>query len=179
MRPIIEASQLVKRYGRVAALEGLDLVVDSGGVVALLGPNGAGKTTFVSLLATLIRPDEGTLRVGGHDVVRSSRQVRSHIGLAGQHAAVEGALTSRKNLGLVGRLYGLGRVAARTRAREVIDQPSLDEVHGGEGCEGSSRRPRVRGCGGLRRSSPRREVVWTSWRVCSGTRLVTSCCVIP
>jgi ABC-2 type transport system ATP-binding protein len=128
MRPIIEASQLVKRYGRVEALEGLDLVVDSGGVVALLGPNGAGKTTFVSLLATLIRPDEGTLRVGGHDVVRSSRQVRSHIGLAGQHAAVEGALTSRENLELVGRLYGLGRVAARTRAREVIDQLSLGEV---------------------------------------------------
>jgi ABC-2 type transport system ATP-binding protein len=128
MRPIIEASKLVKRYGRVEALAGLDLVVETGGVVALLGPNGAGKTTFVRLLATLIRPDEGTLRVGGHDVVRSDRKVRSLLGLAGQHAAVEGALTGRENLELVGRLYGLGRVAARARAREVIDQLSLGEV---------------------------------------------------
>jgi ABC-2 type transport system ATP-binding protein len=73
-------------------------------VVALLGPNGAGKTTFVSLLATVIRPDQVTLRVAGHDVVRSSRQVRSYLGLAGRHAAVEGALAGRENLELVGRL---------------------------------------------------------------------------
>jgi ABC-2 type transport system ATP-binding protein len=130
MAAVIEASEVAKRYGPVRALAGLDLVVESGGVVALLGPNGAGKTTFVRLLATLIRPDGGTLRVGGHDVVRESGAVRRLIGLAGQHAAVEAAMSGRENLELVGRLYGLDRREARARARDVIELLDLGEVAG-------------------------------------------------
>src|SRR6188472_3220178 len=83
--PIVEARRVRKRYGKVEALAGLDLVIEPGQVVALLGPNGAGKTTFVRLLATLARPDVGALAVDGHDVVREAAQVRSRIGLAGQH----------------------------------------------------------------------------------------------
>ena len=126
--PVIDASNLVKRYGQVSALAGLDLVIEPGGVVALLGPNGAGKTTFVRMLATLIRPDDGTLLVGGHDVVHEDRQVRALIGLAGQHAAVDGALTGRENLEMVGRLYGLSRTKTRARAADVIDRLRLGDV---------------------------------------------------
>src|ERR671925_548708 len=93
----IEATGVVKRYGKVAALDGLELVSEPGQVVALLGPNGAGKTTFVRAVSTLLRPDEGSLRVVGHDVAREPAVVRRHIGLAGQFAAVEPAMT-----GLVG-----------------------------------------------------------------------------
>src|SRR5438874_11076504 len=91
--PIIEARGVTKRFGKVEALAGLDLVIDPGQVVALLGPNGAGKTTFVRVLSTLIRPDGGTVHVGGHDVRREPNRVRALIGLAGQHAAVENAMT--------------------------------------------------------------------------------------
>jgi ABC-2 type transport system ATP-binding protein len=128
--PVIEAGGLTKRYGRTEALAGLDLVIEPGAVVALLGPNGAGKTTFVRAVATLLRPDGGALRVYGHDVVRASRQVRARIGLAGQHAAVEGTMTGAENLEMVGRLYGLGRADARARARAVIEQLALEEVAG-------------------------------------------------
>jgi ABC-2 type transport system ATP-binding protein len=126
--PVIEASNLTKRYGRTEALARLDLVIKPGAVVALLGPNGAGKTTFVRAVATLLRPDSGALRVYGHDVVRASRQVRACIGLAGQHAAVEETMTGAENLEMVGRLYGLGRADARARARAVIEQLTLGEV---------------------------------------------------
>src|SRR5580692_4298805 len=98
MAPIIEARGLVKKFGKTTALDGLDLTVESGEVVALLGPNGAGKTTFVRTVATLVPPDSGTLRVGGFDVVRQGRHVRALIGLAGQNAAVEAAMTGRENL---------------------------------------------------------------------------------
>jgi ABC-2 type transport system ATP-binding protein len=124
----IEASSLTKRYGRTEALAGLDLVIEPGAVVALLGPNGAGKTTFVRTVATLLRPDGGDLRVYGHDAVRASRQVRACIGLAGQHAAVEATMTGAENLEMVGRLYGLGRTDARTRACAVIEQLALGDV---------------------------------------------------
>ncbi len=93
MTPIVEARALTKRFGKVEALTGLDLVVEPGQVVALLGPNGAGKTTFVRAVATLLPPDGGTLRVGGYDAVTQSSHVRQLIGLAGQYAAVEGAMT--------------------------------------------------------------------------------------
>jgi ABC-2 type transport system ATP-binding protein len=126
--PIIEAHGVVKRFGRVDALAGLDLAVESGGVVALLGPNGAGKTTFVRMLATLLRPDAGTVAVGGHDVVRHADRVRAVIGLAGQHAAVEAAMTGRENLEMVARLYGSTRRGARGRAADVIDELGLGEV---------------------------------------------------
>ncbi len=105
--PILEARGLMKRYGKTQALAGLDLVAEPGRVVALLGPNGAGKTTFVRAVATLLRPDAGTLHVDGIDVLRKPARVRQVIGLAGQFAAVEEAMTGRENLEMVGRLFGL------------------------------------------------------------------------
>jgi ABC-2 type transport system ATP-binding protein len=128
MTAIVDARGVRKRYGKVEALAGLDLAIEPGQVVALLGPNGAGKTTFVRLLATLARPDSGTLAVDGHDVEREPAQVRSLIGLAGQHAAVEDAMTGRENIEMVARLYGLGRARARARTDEVLDRLSLGEV---------------------------------------------------
>jgi len=111
--PILEARGLMKRYGKTQALAGLDLVVNPGRVVALLGPNGAGKTTFVRAVATLLRPDAGTLHVDGIDALRKPARVRQVIGLAGQFAAVEEAMTGRENLEMVGRLFGLSRKAAK------------------------------------------------------------------
>jgi ABC-2 type transport system ATP-binding protein len=128
MPPIVEARGLTKRFGKVQALAGLDLDLEPGRVVALLGPNGAGKTTFVRILATLVRPDGGSAAVAGHDVVRRARRVRATIGLAGQHAAVEPAMTGRENLEMVARLYGRRRSRARARAAEVVDQLSLGDV---------------------------------------------------
>src|SRR3954462_7906552 len=93
MHPIVEASGLVKQYGDVRALDGLDLTAPAGKVLALLGPNGAGKTTLVRSIATLTRPTAAPLRVAGHDVRPHPEQVRRTIGLAGQYAAVEPALT--------------------------------------------------------------------------------------
>ena len=128
MTDIIDARGLVKRFGKVEALAGLDLTIASGEVVALLGPNGAGKTTFVRTLATLIRPDDGSVRVAGCDVVRDASRVRALIGLAGQHAAVEEAMSGRENLEMVARLYGLSSRQSRGRAGDVIDQLRLGEV---------------------------------------------------
>jgi ABC-2 type transport system ATP-binding protein len=127
---IIDAQGVTKRFGKVQALTGLDLEIDSGQVVAVLGPNGAGKTTFVRTVATLLRPDAGTVRVAGHDVVNEARRVRALLGLAGQHAAVEDAMTGRENLQMVARLYGLNGRQARARANEIIEQLALDEVEG-------------------------------------------------
>jgi daunorubicin resistance ABC transporter ATP-binding subunit len=103
----------------------VNLEVASGSVVALLGRNGAGKSTLVQILATLLVPDAGTVRVGGVDAVREARRVRALIGLAGQAAAVDGTLTGRENLELVARLYGLRRREARMRAQEVLERLSL------------------------------------------------------
>ena len=128
MSPIVEAEGVVKRFGKVRALDGLDLVIEPGQVVAVLGPNGAGKTTFVRTLATLVRADAGTVRVAGHDVRRHPARVRAAIGLAGQYAAVEGAMTGRGNLELVARLYGHRGADAKARARSVVEQLVLDEV---------------------------------------------------
>jgi ABC-2 type transport system ATP-binding protein len=127
MTPTIEAHGLVKRYGRVRALDGLDLVAERGQVVAVLGPNGAGKTTFVRAVATLLRLDGGTLRVAGHDVRREPQAVRGAIGLAGQFAAVEPAMTGRENLEMVARLFGQERRAARASAAAVLEQLGLVE----------------------------------------------------
>src|SRR6266540_1653151 len=104
MPPTIEAEGLVKRFGRTTALDVLDLIAEPGQVLAVLGPNGAGKTTFVRAVATLLRLDGGSLRVAGHDVRREPQRVRRMIGLAGQFAAVEPALTGRENLEMVARL---------------------------------------------------------------------------
>jgi len=115
----------MKRYGKTQALAGLDLVAEPGRVVALLGPNGAGKTTFVRAVATLLRPDAGTLHVDGIDVLRKPAKARQVIGLAGQFAAVEEAMTGRENLEMVGRLFGLSRKDAKDAAVRVLDQMQL------------------------------------------------------
>ena len=121
MTPTIEASGLRKRFGKTVALDGLDLVAEPGQVLAVLGPNGAGKTTFVRTVATLLRPDAGELRVAGHDVRRRPGAVRRVIGLAGQYAAVEPAMTGRENLRLVARLFGQDRRAARASSDRVLE----------------------------------------------------------
>lgn len=114
MPAVIEAKGVTKRFGDVPALDGLDLVAESGEVTALLGSNGAGKTTFVGAVATLVRPDAGEIRVAGIDVAAEPERVRQIIGLAGQFASVEPAMTGRENLHIVARLFGLSRRAAGT-----------------------------------------------------------------
>ncbi len=126
----IEAHGLEKRYRKTAALDGLDLVAEPGQVVAVLGPNGAGKTTFVRAVATLLRLDAGTLRVVGHDVRREPQAVRRLIGLAGQFAAVEPAMSGRENLELVARLFGHDRRSARASADRVLEQLGLLDAAG-------------------------------------------------
>jgi ABC-2 type transport system ATP-binding protein len=128
MTPIIEAHDLTKRFGDVHALDGLDLVAQSGRVTALLGPNGAGKTTFVNAVATLLRPDSGEVRVAGIDAVSEPRRVRQIIGLAGQSASVEPAMTGEENLEMVARLFGLDRRAARAAAAEVLERLGLTDA---------------------------------------------------
>ena len=128
MTATIEAQGLRKRYGKTTALDGLDLVAEPGQVLAVLGPNGAGKTTFVRAVATLLPLDEGTLRVVGHDVRREPAAVRRLIGLAGQFAAVEPAMTGRENLEMVARLFGQDVPTARTNAAAVLDALGLDDA---------------------------------------------------
>lgn len=128
MPPIIEARGLVKRYKNVNALAGLDLVAESGHVTALLGPNGAGKTTFISAVATLLRPDEGQLHVAGIDVLRHPKAVRRVIGLAGQYASVEPAMTGTENLELIARLFGLAKTESRRAAAEVLERLGLTDA---------------------------------------------------
>jgi len=125
---MIEAQGLTKHFGEVEALAGLDLAVPSGQVLAILGPNGAGKTTFIRTIATLTRPTSGTLQVHGIDVVARPKQVRRVIGLAGQYAAVEGAMTGRENLRMIARLFGHDRKAARVAADSVLEQLGLEDA---------------------------------------------------
>jgi ABC-2 type transport system ATP-binding protein len=126
--PLLEARGVTVRFGKVTALDGLDLTAPPGEVLAILGPNGAGKTTFVRTVATLQRPSGGELRVRGNDVVRDPVAVRRDIGLAGQFAAVEPSMTGRENLEMTARLFGHGRNAARRAAAAVIDQLGLGDV---------------------------------------------------
>jgi ABC-2 type transport system ATP-binding protein len=118
---VIDAQGLVKRYGEVVALDGLDLQVPQGTVLGLLGPNGAGKTTAVRILTTLLIPDAGEATIGGVDLRTNPEGVRRIIGLSGQYAAVDEYLTGYENLDMIGRLYRLGRRRARARARELLD----------------------------------------------------------
>jgi ABC-2 type transport system ATP-binding protein len=128
MSVTIRAEGLEKRFGKTSALAGLNLVAESGQVTAVLGPNGAGKTTFVRAVATLLRPDAGKLTVGGYDVRSHAPAVRSLIGLAGQFAAVEGAMSGRENLEMVARLYGQDGRTAKTSAARVLEQLGLTEA---------------------------------------------------
>ncbi|MEJ2866705.1 ATP-binding cassette domain-containing protein [Actinomycetospora sp. OC33-EN08] len=124
----IEVAGLVKRYGDVTALDGVDLQVPRGTVLGLLGPNGAGKTTIVRILTTLLQPDAGRATIDGIDVLADPREVRRRLGLSGQYAAVDEYLTGFENLDMIGRLYHLGRRRARERARELLAQFSLTDA---------------------------------------------------
>jgi len=138
----VSARGLVKTYGDVTALAGLDLDVPGGTVLGLLGPNGAGKTTAVSILTTLVRPDSGSATVAGVDVMSDPRGVRSRIGLSGQYAAVDEHLTATENLEMIGCLYGMSRGEARRRGLELLEQFRLMEA---------SDRPLKTFSGGMRR----------------------------
>lgn len=127
-QPAIEVRGLAKSYGKVRALCGIDLEVAAGSVLGLLGPNGAGKTTMVRILTTLLKPDSGSARVAGLDVVRDAAALREQIGLAGQYAAVDENLTGLENLRMVGRLYGMGRPEAKQRGRELLDRFELTDA---------------------------------------------------
>ncbi|MFL6122151.1 ATP-binding cassette domain-containing protein [Actinophytocola sp.] len=130
MTVAVECAGLVKRYGRTTALAGVDLEVPANTVWGLLGPNGAGKTSVVRILATLLRADAGVARVGGFDVARDGERVRGLIGLTGQFAAVDEALTGYENLLLVGRLLELAGRTARARADELLTRFGLTEAAG-------------------------------------------------
>ncbi|WP_043622818.1 daunorubicin resistance protein DrrA family ABC transporter ATP-binding protein [Nonomuraea candida] len=128
MSDAIVAEGLVKKFGDVVALDGMELRVPEGTVFGLLGPNGAGKTTTVRILTTLLRPDAGRAEVAGLDVVRDARRLRGRIGASGQYAAVDDHLTGAENLEMVGRLYHLGVRRSRERARELLERFDLTEA---------------------------------------------------
>jgi ABC-type multidrug transport system ATPase subunit len=130
MGSAIEASGVVKSFGAVEALRGVDFTAASGSLTALLGPNGAGKTTLVRIFATLLRQDSGTVRVLGRDVAAFPYAVRSGIGLTGQYAGLDEALRGRDNLVLIGRLAGLGRRDAQRRAGELAERFGLADAAG-------------------------------------------------
>lgn len=145
----VDAQGLVKAFGSTRALDGLDLAIPEGELRGVLGPTGSGKTTSVRVLATLLRPDAGTARVLGFDVLRQAAAVRAQMALTGQYASVDEALTGRENLPMVGRLYGLPHRDARGRADELLERFSLDDaadrpVRGYSGaCAGASTSPRA------------------------------------
>ncbi|MBL0885972.1 ATP-binding cassette domain-containing protein [Myceligenerans indicum] len=138
----IEATGLVKVFGRNRAVDGVDLTVPTGSVYGVLGPNGAGKTTTIKMLATLLRPDGGSARVLGHDVVREPQAVRALIGVTGQYASVDEDMSATENLVLFGRLLGLSTRAARTKAVELLEEFGLSDA---------ARRPLKQFSGGMRR----------------------------
>jgi len=145
----IEADGLVKRFGDTMALAGVALAARPGTVLGVLGPNGAGKTTAVRVLATLLRPDAGSARVGGLDVVADAGRVRRLVGLTGQYASVDEDLTGMENLTLIGRLLDLGGMEARRRAVELLADFDLTDAGGrlartySGGCGGGSTWPRA------------------------------------
>ncbi|GHF33002.1 MULTISPECIES: ATP-binding cassette domain-containing protein [Streptomyces] len=138
----VQVRGLVKHFGETRALDGVDLDVREGTVLGVLGPNGAGKTTLVRVLSTLIRPDAGTARVAGYDVLSQPRALRRVIGLTGQYASVDEKLSGRENLYMIGRLLDLSRKNARHRADEMLERFSLTDAAG---------RPAGQYSGGMRR----------------------------
>ncbi|WP_068280720.1 ATP-binding cassette domain-containing protein [Aldersonia kunmingensis] len=124
----IETRGLVKRFGQTTAVDGIDLAVETGGVFGVLGPNGAGKTTTIRMLATLLRIDDGSATVLGHDVTREPGTVRSKVALTGQFAALDEDLTGHENMVLLARLYGFSWSAARKRATKLLEAFELDEA---------------------------------------------------
>jgi ABC-2 type transport system ATP-binding protein len=140
--PAISVSELVKSFGEVRALDGVSFDAAPGTVLGLLGPNGAGKTTAVRVLTTLLRPDAGSARVAGLDVVRDAAKLRQQIGLAGQYAAIDENLTGLENLTMVGRLYGMSRAKAKRRGSELLERFDLVDAAG---------RPAKTYSGGMRR----------------------------
>jgi oleandomycin transport system ATP-binding protein len=142
MANAIEATGLVKRFGKTTALARVDLVARPGTVLGVLGPNGAGKTTAVRILATLLRPDGGQARVCGYDVGRHAHEVRQLIGLTGQYASVDEGLSGVNNLIMIGRLLGESRARARARAAELLERFDLAEA---------AQRPVKTYSGGMRR----------------------------
>jgi ABC-2 type transport system ATP-binding protein len=127
--PVITVDEVTKRFrDGTTALDELSLAIPRGVIYGLLGPNGAGKTTLIRILATLLRPDNGTARVAGYDVTRHPAEVRERIGLAGQFAAVDDHLTGRENITMIGRLYGLTRSEAATRTTTIIDRIHLADA---------------------------------------------------
>ena len=140
--PAIEAEGLVKVFGSTRAVDGVDLTVTPGTVYGVLGPNGAGKTTTISMLATLLKPDGGSARVFGRDVVRDAATVRGLIGVTGQYASVDETLSATENLVVFGRLLGLSGRAARAKASALLEEFSLTEA---------ASRPLKHFSGGMRR----------------------------
>ncbi|WP_310786769.1 ATP-binding cassette domain-containing protein [Mycobacterium sp. Z3061] len=126
--PAVEVIDLCKRYGHVTAVDGVSFTVPQGGVLGLLGPNGAGKTTTMKLLTTLTRPTSGTARVAGHDVCMAPDMVRRKIGLACQEATLDGLLTGRENIDMIGSLYGFRRKELTRLSDELLEQFSVAEI---------------------------------------------------
>lgn len=124
----IEADGLVKTFNGVRAVDGVDLTVGTGSIVGVLGPNGAGKTTTINMLTTLLKPDGGSAKIFGRDVVKQPQEVRQLIGLTGQFATIDEALTATQNLVIFGRLLGLSRRDAKARAAELLSEFSLTEA---------------------------------------------------
>lgn len=138
----VEAKGLVKSFGNNLAVDGVDLNVRTGSIYGVLGPNGAGKTTTIRMLATLLRPDAGSARIFGHDVLKESQIVRQLIGVTGQYASVDESLSATENLIIFSRLLGLGRAEARQKAEELLEEFGLSEA---------ARRPLRNFSGGMRR----------------------------
>lgn len=138
----VEARGLVKTFGDNRAVDGVDLNVRAGAIYGVLGPNGAGKTTTIRMLATLLRPDAGSARIFGYDVVKEPQIVRQLIGVTGQYASVDESLSATENLVIFSRLLGLGRKEARSKAAELLEEFGLAEA---------AKRPLKNFSGGMRR----------------------------
>ncbi|MEX0868333.1 MAG: ATP-binding cassette domain-containing protein [Nitriliruptoraceae bacterium] len=125
---MVDVRDLVVHFGAITAVDHVDLAIEPATIYGLLGPNGAGKTTLIRVLATLLRPESGSVRVAGIDVLAEPTRARAHLGLAGQFAAVDAYQTGRENVRMVGRLYGLSAAEARRRTDTVLEQINLIEA---------------------------------------------------